>query len=130
MQSLSKYLDDCFKELDGDASRFLRIAKNNDAYVEAVRTVWPDEDAARLILDHTNAFYVRRDERPRIGPGKDRPYILCEICIDDALIRSELDTHKELLAMVLHQKGLSFNELRLIPARHGMRKKHPFRGKL
>ena len=130
MQSISKYLDECIKAMDGNAAKFLRIAQNNDIYIESVKVVWPEREAARMILDHTNAFYVRKDDRPRIGPDKDKPYILCEICVDDALIRSELDTHKELLDIVLHQKGLTFNELRLIPARRGMKKKHPFRGKL
>lgn len=126
MQSISKYLDEYLKSMDADFAKLVRIARNNDAYAQAVRTVWTDRAASDLILAHTNAFYVRRDDRPRRGPHKDDPYIVCEICIDDALVRSEIDTHKELLQIVLHQNGLAFDELRLVPARRGMRKRHPF----
>lgn len=126
MQSISKYLDEYLKSMDADFAKLVRIARNNDAYAQAVKTVWADHAASDLILAHTNAFYVRRDDRPRRGPHKDDPYIVCEICIDDALVRSEIDTHKELLQIVLHQNGLAFDELRLVPARRGMKKRHPF----
>ncbi len=130
VQSISEYLQRYLSELDGDVAKFVRIARNNDIYLQSVLTIWTSKEAARLILDHTNAFYVRRDDRPRKGPDKDKPYIVCEICIDDPLVRSELDTHRELLQIVLFQNGLSFDELKLIPARQGMRKRHPFKGKI
>ena len=126
MQNLSDCLEKLLRDLNADAAKFLRIAKNNDAYAEAIRALWPDEKAAQLILDHTNAFYIRNDERPRKGPDKDKPYIVCEVCIDDPLVRSEIDTHRELLQLHLRGAGLSFEELRIIPARRGMKKRHPF----
>lgn len=127
MKDLSKSLANLVTSLGGEESNLSKVMANNAAYVAAVRDIWTNEAAARLILDHTNAFYIRKDERPRKGPDKDKPYILCEICLDEPLIRSEMDTRKEMLALALAKRGLTFNEIRIIPARRGMRQRHPFR---
>lgn len=127
MKDLSKSLANLVTSLGGEESNLSKVMANNAAYVAAVRDIWTNEAAARLILDHTNAFYIRKDERPRKGPDKDKPYILCEVCLDEPLIRSEMDTRKEMLALALAKRGLTFNEIRIIPARRGMRQRHPFR---
>lgn len=126
MRKLAGELSKLIGTLEGDAARFMRIALNNDAYRQAVRTLW-GEEAARFILDSTNAFYVREDTAPRKGPDKDKPYIVCEVCSQDPMVRSELDTHRELLHLELRKRGLAFEELRIIPARGTMRSRHPFR---
>lgn len=126
MKSLAGELSKIVSHLDGDAGRFMRIALNNECYRQAVAVVW-DKRAARLILDSTNAFYVRADDSPRKGPDKDKPYIVCEICTQDPMVRSELDTHRELLHLELRKAGLEFEELRIKPARGNMRLRHPFR---
>ncbi|MCI9128793.1 MAG: hypothetical protein HFJ65_00510 [Eggerthellaceae bacterium] len=126
MRNLSSSLDSLVTDLIPDADSALKVRSNNSAYVAAVREVWSSEVAARLVLDHTNAFYVRKDETPRKGPDKDKPYIVCEVCLDEPLIRSEMDARREMVSLALMKQGLRFDELRIIPARRGMRKRHPF----
>lgn len=126
MRKLAGELSKLIGSLEGDAARFMRIALNNDAYRQAVRKLW-GEEAAQLILESTNAFYVREDAAPRKGPDKDKPYIICEVCSQDPLVRSELDARRELLHLELRERGLAFEELRIIPARGNMRSRHPFR---
>lgn len=109
-----------------DASEIMNASKRNFAYKTAVAHVWKNKDASELILAHTNAFYVREDTAPKKGSYKDRKYILCEICIDDPTVRSEVDNLRGPLELALRANGLSFDELRIIPARRGMRKRHPF----
>lgn len=127
VKDLSQSIANLVTSLGGEAEGLANALSNNAAYVAAVRDIWKSEAAARLILDHTNAFYIRKDDRPKKGPHKDEPYILCEICMDEPLVRSEMDTRKEMLALALAKQGLTFNEIRIIPARRGMRQRHPFR---
>lgn len=125
MKPLSYELNKYIASLNGDLKKYFVAAQNNAAYVEAVCLVWSN-DAARLILDHTNAFYIRRDETPKKGPNKDKPYYICEICADDSLVRSELKTHIEILSAVLKSNGMRFEEIKIIPAKFGMKDRHPF----
>lgn len=127
MKDLSKSLASLVTSLGGPAEGVPNMMSNNAAYVSAVREVWKTESACRMILDHTNAFYIRKDDRPRKGPDKDKPHILCEICLDEPLIRSEMDARKEMVALALMKRGLKFDEVKIIPARRGMRQRHPFK---
>lgn len=127
MKKLSSSIESYIRALCPDADKLIASTKRNAIYVEGIRTVWKDELAAKMILEHTNAFYIREDDRPKKGMYKDRPYILCEICIDDPAIRSEVDTRRELLTLALKKSGLSFDELIIKPARRGMRDRHPFK---
>lgn len=113
--------------LDADSAKLVQIALNNAKYRDAVKSIWKDAEASQLILDHTNAFYVRVDELPKKGFPADADYVVCEVCVDDALVRSELDAHRELLQFALRSNGLSFEEFRIVPSRHGMKSRHPFR---
>ncbi len=127
MKKLSSSIESYIRALCPDADKLIASTRRNAIYVEGIRTVWKDELAAKMILEHTNAFYIREDDRPKKGMFKDRPYILCEICIDDPAIRSEVDTRRELLTLALKKSGLSFDELIIKPARRGMRDRHPFK---
>lgn len=127
VKDLSKSLANLVTSLGGEDAGIANVMSNNAAYAAAVRDLWPVASASRLILDHTNAFYVRKDERPRKGANKDEPRILCEVCLDEPLIRSEMDARKEMLSLALKERGLAFDEIRIIPARRGMRQRHPFR---
>lgn len=126
MQNLSKCITSLITSLNPEVAAYATIANNNATYVAAVKEVWPAASAYQMVLQHTNAFYIRNDTTPRKGPDKDKPYIVCEICIDEPLIRSEMDARQELMKLTLMKHGLTFNELRIIPARRGMRKRHPF----
>lgn len=126
MQRIGSALAKVIGNLDGDAAKFMSVALNNQRYRQAVCELWPPE-AARFILDSTNAFYIREDASPRKGPRKDEPFVVGIVCASDALVRSELDTHRELLHLKLRQLGMAIEELRIVPARRGMRDRHPFR---
>ena len=54
------------------------------------------------------------------------PHILCEICIDDPLVRSEINFRQEMLRLDLAYEGLHFDELRIKPSKFGMKDRHPF----
>lgn len=127
MKSLSSSIESYIKALCPDADKLISSTRRNGSYIEAVKRVWKNPEASKLILDHTNAFYVRADDRPKKGIYKDKPYIICEICIDDPAIRSEVDVRRELLMLALRECGLTFEELHIKPARRSMRERHPFR---
>lgn len=127
MKSIADGMNELLQSMGADIGKLRRINDNNSHYIEAVRSIWKDPEACRMMLDHTNAFYVRMDDKARRGIPLGEEYPVCEVCIDDPLIRSEMDTHKELLAFSLRTNGLSFEELRIIPARGDMRTHHPFR---
>ena len=104
----------------------LKVQQNLRAYERAVRRTWCHSDeAAALVLAHTNAFYVLRDERPRKGPRAEAP-LIGEVCIDDALVRSEVNAQRELLLHGLACEGVVAEELRIVASRRGMRDRHPF----
>lgn len=124
---MSECINEFLESMGEDYKKMARINSNNSVYRYAITSIWKDEAASKTILDHTNAFYIRQDTKRRKGPDKDKPYMVCEICTDDPVVRSELDTHKELLALALRTNGLSFEELRLLSAKGNMRKRHPFK---
>lgn len=127
MGSLAYEIVSLMQGLGDDANKYLSIASNKAKFKEVVLEIWKDPSAHDLILSHINAFYVRKDERPKKGPAKDEVCYICEICSDDSLIRSELDTHRELIALGLRKRGIEFEDLYIKPSRRGMKDKHPFR---
>lgn len=127
MRSLSGELSKSLQQLDPGFARQVRIARNKAAYINAVVRVCGGNTAmAALILAHTNAVYIRKDDSLRKGAEKTRPYILCEVCLDDALVRSEVNIRQEILKVALAHEGISFDEFRIITAKGGMRSRHPF----
>lgn len=126
MGSLAYEIISIMQELDDDIAKHVSIANNKSKFKEVVELIWKDPSANQLILSHINAFYVRKDDRPRIGPDKNKDRYVCEICSDDSLIRSELDTHRELISLELKKRGLVFEEISIKPSRRGMKSKHPF----
>ncbi len=126
MEALSTLLTKATAELGGEPAKFATIAKNNLVYRSAIKKVWKDTASSSLILSHTNAFYVRKDERPKKGDAKKKEHYLAEVVIDDPVIRSEIDTHREMIFCHMKICGLDIDELVIVPAKGNMRKKHPF----
>ena len=126
MQTLSSLLTRATEELGGEPSKFATIAKNTLAFKSAIKKVWKDTASSQLILEHTNAFYVRQDNRPKKGNAKNEVSYVAEVVIDDPVIRSEIDTHREMIFCHMKIYGLKIDELKIIPAKGNMRKKHPF----
>lgn len=127
MKNIADCLTEAMSSFGAESAKISRIASNNSIFVKSVSLVWKDNEAKKLILDHVNAFYVRLDTKPKIGIPLGQEYTVCEVCVDDSLVRSEIDTHRELLSAVLRNEGLNFEELRIISARGDMRKRHPFK---
>lgn len=126
LRGISDCMNELFESMGADTAKLSRIADNNLLYKRAIRSIWKDDEAASMILGHTNAFYLREDDRARKGIPLGTSYPVCEVCVDDPLVRSEIDTHKELLAFILRTEGLKFEDMRIISARGDMRKRHPF----
>lgn len=127
MKSIAQCMGEMLEELGIDRAKTNRINDNNLLFRKAICSIWKDKEASDLIFSHTNAFYVRKVDTPRIGIPLGTEYYVCEICVDDALVRSEIDTHKELLTFVLRTQGIEFEELRIISAKGNMLKRHPFK---
>ena len=126
MQSLQSLLAQATEQLGGEPAKFAAVARNNMAYKAAIKKVWKDNASSQLILQHTNAFYVRKDDRPKKGSAKDKQTYLAEVVIDDPVIRSEIDTHREMIFCHMKLMGLNIDELKIMPAKGNMRKNHPF----
>lgn len=127
MATLGRELSQIIKDMNPDAAKFMRISRYRLAYVDAVRRTWADNPAAaELILDHTNAFYIRKDDKPRKGPDKDKPYIVAEAYLDDSMLLSELNARREMVKLALAYEDIHVEEFRIIGSRMGMRKRHPF----
>lgn len=124
LTSISTLALNLISDLGGDTKMLASISRNNLAYKSAIRQVWPDKASSDLIIQHTNAIYLRQDTRPKKGEYKNKPYYLFEIVVDSALIRSEIDTHRELIACHLLNLGINFQEIRIIPAKGNMRNRH------
>lgn len=127
MKNITDCLDEVMSSMSGEHGKLARIASNNAIFIKAVSSIWKDDEASNLILSHVNAFYVRMDSKAKIGIPLGQEYAVCEVCVDDPLVRSEIDTHREILSAVIQAEGLDFEELRIISARGDMRKRHPFK---
>lgn len=121
--ALSQELD----RLGINPKTFSKAVSNNSAYIKAVKGIWKDEMACNLILEHTNAFYVRKDDTPRKGKYKDKTFYITEIVVDDSIVKAEIDTHRELLDLQLNYYGIASDEIKIIPAKGKMRDRHPFK---
>lgn len=127
MRNLGFELERTMAQVNPQIGRHLKITRYRGAYADAIQRVCaPHREMAAYLLAHTNAFYIRRDETPRKGPDKDKPYIVCEVCVDDAMAKSEINMRQELIKLALASEGIHFEEFRIITARGGMRSRHPF----
>lgn len=127
MAKLGTEMGFLMSELSADASRMMRIERMRQTFARAVRKLWAgNPTAVRLILGHINAVYVRKDDRPRKGPDKAKPFYVCEIYSDDSTVRAELDNWRQLLQMALHEQGIRVDEFRLLPSKFGMKERRPF----
>lgn len=126
MRKLGQELSGLINSLGADATKFVRIADNNSIYEQAIKKIWIQREAADMILANTNGFYIVEDKTPKKGPDKEKPYMVCEIVASDPIVRSELNARREILQLYLIDAGLQFEDLRILPARRGMRGRHPF----
>lgn len=126
MLSLKNALTPELERLGINPKTFSKAASNNKAYMESVKFIWKSRSASKMILDHTNAFYVRVDKTPRKGKYKDMTFYVAEIVVDDPVVRAEIDTHRELLDLQLNYRGIFPNEIKILYAKGNMRNRHPF----
>lgn len=114
-----------------EIAKKLSIARNNAALERAVKYVWRENEwAAHFVLAHVNAFYVRKDEKPARKKYRDTDWIICTICVDDGMVRADLDARQELLKLALKGEGIHLDELRLLPSKFDMKKRHPFQSSI
>ncbi|MEC4295398.1 hypothetical protein [Adlercreutzia shanghongiae] len=127
MQSLSTGLNALTDRLGPKAAAALKRSRNKERYRAAVERAWRGRpEVARLVLMHTNGIYIAKDERPRKGPDRDRDILVFGIYLDDAMVRTEVDSWQSVLLTALRQEGLSVEELRFMPAKWDMRQRRLF----
>ncbi|MCI2241960.1 hypothetical protein [Adlercreutzia faecimuris] len=120
---ISNYLAQANPEL----AKKLRVSGYYSALERAVKKVWKeDEFAAHYVLAHINAFYITTDTAPVKKKYRDQHWAICTICIDDSLIRGDVDARQGLLKLALANEGIHFDELRLLPSKFDMKTRHPF----
>lgn len=136
MKKLSSCIDEFLMSLDIDERKIAQAAFNKQTYKNAVLNIWKDRSASKLILDSTNAFYIRRDDATKVKSsykegervdGSRTGDVVCEIYLDDSMVLSELNAHREILCFALRSNNLTFDEMRLIHSRGSMRNRHPFK---
>lgn len=135
MKRLSNCIDDFMDMLSIDNRKIAQAAFNNQQYKMAVLNIWNSADASNLILERTNAFYIRRDYSKKIKKSTqsdDSAFntmsgdVVCEIYVEDSIVLSELNAHREMLIFALRTNGLTFDEMKLIHSKGTMRMRHPF----
>lgn len=120
---------------DETASRALRRARVHRLWEETVHAVF--KEAAHLVLDHTNAVYIMSAEKGNAVRRFDRPASdtqgfastgnVLVVCLDDSMVRSELDNRQELVKMKFREKGEPVEVLKIVPSIRDMKQRHPFR---
>lgn len=127
MESLSTLSKQFLGSLGPEAAKMMRIQQIKERYRVAVKRTWRDNPAAAdLVLAHTNGMYVTKDDRLRTGPDKHKDRIIFGVYLDDPVVRTEFDARQQLLVFALHQEGMGFDELRILPAKWDMRQRHAF----
>ena len=127
MERLSSLSRQFLGSLGPEAAKMMRIQQIKERYRTAVQRTWRDNPAAaQLVLAHTNGMYVAKDERLRTGPDKHKDRIVFGVYLDDPVVRTEFDARQQLLVFALHQEGMSFDELRILPTKWDMRQRHAF----
>ncbi len=128
MNSIGTELAQATGEMNKGFKKQLRISQNNSAYVDAVRSSCGENpDMANLIYEHTNAFYIKKDESPHKGSQKNESIYICELYIDDPIVRSEINMRREMLRLNLLIEGVDVDDIRIMASKMGMRERHPFR---
>lgn len=127
MESLSTGLNALIGDMGPAAAAALKRARNKDRYRAAVERTWRARpEVAQFVLKHTNGIYIAKDERPRKGPDKHRDRWVFGMYLDDAAARTEVDAWQSVLLQALRLEGMSIDELRFLPAKWDMRKRHLF----
>lgn len=127
MQSLSTGLNALIGDMGPVAAAALKRARNKERYRAAVQRTWRARpEVAQFVLKHTNGIYIAKDERPRKGPDKHRDRWVFGMYLDDAAARTEVDAWQSVLLEALRLEGMSIDELRFLPAKWDMRKRHLF----
>lgn len=127
MQSVSTGLSNFLSGLDASAAKALKASQNNRRFAAAVARVWEDNPlAGDFVLAHVNSLYFTKDEAPRKGAGKNADRYVLGLYMDDSTARAELNARRETLALCLMQDGFSFDEIRILPSRMGMKERRAF----
>lgn len=125
MQSVSTGIRRYLDALDPTAAKAVRAARNNQRFAAAVERVWDDNPlAGDFVLAHVSSLFFAKEETPcKGGPAVHR---VLGVYLDDPAARAELNARRESLTLALLQDGFSFDEVRIIPSKLGMRERRAF----
>lgn len=126
MQSIGTGIRQYLDRLDPSAAKAVRAAHNNRRFAEAIGRVWEDNPlAGEFVLAHVNSLYFAKEEIVCKGAENAWRRVL-GVYLDDPAARAELNARRETLALALLQDGFSFDEVRIIASRLGMRERRAF----
>ncbi len=127
MPSIATELNRFAQQLNLDSDSDLELEQINKAFIHAIESTCKDNAGmAKEILKHTNGFYIQKDDTPKKGSQKNQSFLVCGICIDDPLVRSEVNLRREMIQYDLIGQGYNVDEIRIIPAKRGMKQRHPY----
>lgn len=125
MQSVSTGIRRYLDALDPTAAKAVRAARNNQRFAAAVERVWDDNPlAGDFVLAHVNSLFFAKEETP--CKGGSAVHRVLGVYLDDPAARAELNARRESLTLALLQDGFSFDEVRIIPSKLGMRERRAF----
>lgn len=126
MQNIGTEINQYLKRLDPSAAKAVRAARNNQRFAAAVARVWEDNPlAGDFVLAHVNSLYFAKEEVVSKGAENAWRRVL-GVYLDDPSARAELNARRETLALALLQDGFSFDEVRILASRMGMRERRAF----
>lgn len=127
MRSLSTEMDELVASWGSEATAALKRSRNRDGFRRAVERTWRTRpDIARFILMHTNSIFLKEDTRLRKGPDKHASRWIFGLYLDEPLARTEVDSWQAALLQNLRLEGFGVAELRVFPAKWGMRTRRLF----
>lgn len=125
MQSVSTGIRRYLDTLDPTAAKAVRAARNNQRFAAAVERIWDDNPlAGDFVLAHVNSLFFAKEETPCKGGSAEHRVL--GVYLDDPAARAELNARRESLTLALLQDGFSFDEVRIIPSKLGMRERRAF----
>ena len=95
-----------------------------ERFADSICHVFKSE-AAVLVLSHVQGVFLREETKPCKGDLAVTRRVL-EIHSDDSLVKSELDARQDSIKNQMMQRGLVYDDTRLVSSRGKMRQNAPF----
>lgn len=109
---------------DPNARVARRAAEVQAMFKEAIEHIYKEN--AGYVLDHVNAVYIKREQRPGSEDENDC-YKALYIYMDDGNFRSDVHSQQHFILLWLKEKhGEDIEVFKTYPSRMGMKDRHPY----